>query len=319
MVEAKKTIRFMLNTFYGTPGANEFHSRTFQNSKNFYSAIQRLQKLSLNNKIIKEKSPLFIFSAGWRSGSTFLQRICTTSDRIIWGEPYAYSEPFQRMRDQVTPFTNLEWPDTHFFASSRSLDSLNQQWIANLYPEISEMLSAHCAYIHYLFEKPALRLGYKSWGIKEVRWNMNTALYLKLIFPEAKFLFLVRNPRNAWDSYKRRGKHWFWSWPDHMVKTPTQFGAIWATLAKEFAELHHLVDGFLVRYEDLKNSDTFNKLQSYLNFNITKPKDISLIGTSKTNYSAYDKDRSIKFVQYIENFQLRLKVKKIADRYGYKL
>ena len=44
-----------------------------------------------------EKGPVFLFSAGWRSGSTLLQRLITHGGEVMmWGEPFGALDALTR-------------------------------------------------------------------------------------------------------------------------------------------------------------------------------------------------------------------------------
>ena len=50
------------------------------------------------------QDPVFVLAAGWRSGSTWVQRGLMTSGQIvIWGEPYAYFLKDLNMRMSSLP------------------------------------------------------------------------------------------------------------------------------------------------------------------------------------------------------------------------
>ena len=203
--------------------------------------------------------PVFVLSAGWRSGSTLLQRLVMSSGEIlIWGEPYDRACYVQDLAHSLRQFT-AEYPPGHFFvdhhledvqesAASRGA-SLAGSWIANLYPHPRDLHAAHRAFLHRLYEAPAAEAGFGRWGLKEVRLSIDHALYLRWLFPGARFLFLVRDPYRAYRSYRHLGP-WYDRWPDRPVLTPTEFGRLWRRLVGGFVELGESV-GRVLRHEDL--------------------------------------------------------------------
>ena len=77
--------------------------------------------------------PVFILSAGWRSGSTLLQRLVSSGEgRFIWGEPYDRSMIIQNMAQSLAPFEE-KYPLDRFIQSVEQ-NSVAQIWAANLYP-----------------------------------------------------------------------------------------------------------------------------------------------------------------------------------------
>ena len=82
-----------------------------------------------------------------------------------------------------------------------------------------------------------------------------------------RFLFLIRNPYDAWRSCAARaakGWKWFHRWPDEPV-TVSSFASHWRRLAANFIENHHRVNGLIVRYEDLSRGE-HSGVDEYLGF-----------------------------------------------------
>ena len=212
-------------------------------------------------------SPVFILSAGWRSGSTLLQRMvmARNPDIIIWGEPYAAASPILALADQLRPFS-ATWPDPVAFVEQHGAD-LAAEWIANLYPPAGSFRAAHLAYAETLFAQPARALGRPQWGLKEVRFGADQVRYLRWLYPQAKFVFLVRNPLDAYRSYRSR-LNWYARWPDRMVSDPYDFGAHWGRLCRDFRMLERQSVGPLIRYEALGEDATARTLRDYLGWEI---------------------------------------------------
>jgi len=215
-------------------------------------------------------APIFIFSAGWRSGSTLLQRLISASNEVlIWGEAGGaldyFTESFscyeQMLGDGNQRFKHgFGGNGAVEFAKFKSeLDQKNHFWSACMNPPIEQVTDNFRGFLEKMYGQPAIKLGYPSWGVKEVRSGIDTALFLKRIFPDAKFLFLVRNPFDVITSIKKR------NWMDHIDHPlPIIFYAQhWKKLANEFKQTDF---GLLIKYEDLI-CDQFEiqKLRDYLN------------------------------------------------------
>jgi hypothetical protein len=214
--------------------------------------------------------PIFIFAAGWRSGSTFLQRmIISTHQALIWGETMG---GINLLANAALLYKDsLAGPD-----DPRSMDGVTgnggeqfrqflnagkygaHKWIANLNPPLETVYEAFRSILKALYANTALQLGYPRWGIKEVQSGIETANFLRLLYPDAKFIFLVRNPLDCLTSIKRR--NWIGRAND---RNRLRFYAThWARLAREF---RHADFGYLLRYEDLLAQDGIIKqLQDYL-------------------------------------------------------
>jgi hypothetical protein len=229
-----------------------------------------------------ESSPIFILSAGWRSGSTLLQRmICSTSDTIIWGEPYAYCDLVPSLAGQFLPFSK-DWPNPSWFRSLGSAD-LKNDWIANLYPSLFDLREAHKSYFERLLRTPAVKAGYKNWGFKEVRLTIEDAAYLRWLFPRCRLLLLVRNPYDAYLSYKGIGTRNYIHWPDKPIFTPWQWGRMWARSASGFRLKAAQIDALLVRYEDLSSRETAQAIGNYLGAEVPPASEMSKVANEKSN------------------------------------
>lgn len=200
-----------------------------------------------DHEIICE-NPIFIFSAGWRSGSTLLQRlVCSDASTIIWGEPFGDRIPIPRLAATIADF-NATDPTLPYAIENMSGD-LSRQWIANLNPGVDALYCAHLAYFENLFGKPAKKIGFDRWGIKAVRLSAYHAMYLKWLYPKAKFLFLVRHPLFTYQSYKDR--RWYSIKPAHPMNNVLKFMVHWRYIAKSFCKEFKTVDAMFLRYEDL--------------------------------------------------------------------
>jgi hypothetical protein len=217
--------------------------------------------------VAEAAQPVFILSAGWRSGSTLLQRMVMAKnpDIIIWGEPYAAASPLQSLADQLRPFCDT-WPVEDYFVGRQGRD-LAQEWVANLYPPAESFRAAHLAYCDALFAAPARERGRGQWGLKEVRFGADEVRYLRWLYPQAKFVFLLRNPFDAYRSYRSR-LNWYARWPQRMVSNPYDFGLHWARLCRDFRELDRQGTGLLVRYEKLGEAETAAALCAHLGWEV---------------------------------------------------
>jgi hypothetical protein len=265
-----------------------------------------------------ENRPVFIFSAGWRSGSTLLQRLVMSSGEIlIWGEPYDQACYIQDMAQSLRQFT-AENPPDHFFldhyladvpeSAAERGESLSGAWIANLYPHPRDLQDAHRAFLKRLYEAPADTAGFGRWGLKEVRFSVDHALYLRWLFPGARFLFLVRNPYRAYRSYRHLGP-WYERWPDRPILTPTEFGRLWRRLAGGFIEQGESV-GRVLRHEDLTEGRVaVDELSEYLDL----PLNAEILGQRVTGRGP----REMALVPGSESRLLRRAVQPLAAALGY--
>lgn len=195
--------------------------------------------------------PVFAFSAGWRSGSTLLQRMLMSSgDILVWGEPYDNSGYVQRLCDSFRPFAAGMAQGATF--AGASTDEMAASWVANLYPRPGDLLEAHRAFFRALMADPAAAEGFPRWGFKETRLGHAEIRYLRILFPESLPVLLVRNPVDAWRSYCAGDSVWFASWPDRPIVSAADFAQMWNELASSMHKLSSEDEGvFMLRFEDL--------------------------------------------------------------------
>jgi hypothetical protein len=214
------------------------------------------------------EEPVFVFAAGWRSGSTLVQRMLMRQC-MIWGEPFGRATLIDSLSHPLQTFTD-NWPPDAVFRNLQesAKEELTREWIANLYPPPDALLNAHVGYVTTLYRAPAQELGYARWGFKEVRLTYEHAIYLKWLFPKAKFVFLYRNPYACYRSFQSL-KAAYVRWPDQPINSPETFGQHWVRLAQGFVSHHRDVDGIILKYEDL-SEPTFDptSVNRYLGFEI---------------------------------------------------
>lgn len=202
------------------------------------------------DQVDDQSSPVFILSAGWRSGSTLMQRLVVSSGEItIWGEPLGDTGLIQRLGAAIANIS-YKFPDDSYIDEGKSLSGLSNKWIANLTPPISYLRSSHRALLEEWLGRPAKEIhGAPRWGLKEVRLTIDHARYLNWLFPNARFIFIYRDLFDAYKSW--RGNTWGSVWPGYFSWSPIAFARHWRFLVEGYLSGYKDVDGILVKFEDL--------------------------------------------------------------------
>ncbi len=304
--------RLLSDAFRGPAQARAAHRQALLQQPCISSGVAQLQMLSPSNGADDPEAPIFLLSAGWRSGSTLLQRLIMSDSRVlIWGEPYDECGLIQVLADSMKAF-RPGWPPQEYFYDGTPPDQLSGEWIANLFPSLEDWRSGQRALFDTMFAEPARRAGAAHWGIKEVRLDAAHCAYLRWLYPKARFVFLYRNPLEAYRSYCRYGRSWYDIFPDRPVFTPTAFGLHWRKLMQGYLRDAKALDALVIRYEDLVTGRApLEQLEAYLNIRIDRSVLKAKVGTSERGG---EKAR----VSALEQWLLRRAVAPVAESLGYK-
>lgn len=234
--------------------------------------------------------PIFLFSSSWRSGSTLLQRYITaTGEVLVWGETggalNAIAEAVADW-DQITADSSRRFPCgtggngeaayQKFVAAPKGEHA--SLWIANLSPPHANILASLRNLFDTLYRQRAQEFGYPRYGFKETRCDVNTARQLQILFPDARFVFLVRNPLDVILSIKRR--QWMGRPAGHA--TLKYYADHWRTRAMQFRQADF---GLTMRYEDfIVDPDLQDRILDYLDIKNKPPADF--IRTSQVDWKA---------------------------------
>ena len=308
-------VEYFRSAFTGTPQARSQLLQALAAGADIGSGVAELQRLCPGDAGRDPEAPVFLLSAGWRSGSTMLQRLIMSDPRVLlWGEPFDECGPVQAMAGMVRAFRS-GWPPPDYYISHhgnvRPVD-LTDDWIANLFPAPETIRASHRAYFDAAYSAPARRAGCERWGIKEVRLTVDHARYLKWLYPNATFVFLYRDPFAAYRSYCRFGRNWYDLFPHQPMFTPAAFGRHWRELLLGFMRADPSLGGLLVRYEDLVagKPDVLQRIERHLDLRL----DASILGQKVgTSERGGRKAR----VSWLERTLLQRAVAPLAEELGY--
>ena len=250
-----------------------------------------------------KESPIFICSAGWRSGSTMLQRaIIDTSKVLMWGESggalnhlrLSY-EAYEQMLESGNIKFNTGYGGNGLEQFNLFQDNSSRRsnlWIASMNPPIEQFQESFKSFFESIYLSNAQKLSYQRWGVKDVMADIDTARWLNNIFPKAKFIFLIRNPLDCMLSIKRRN----WMDVDDPVKALKYYAQSWKKLAFEFRQADF---GHVVYYEKiLQDKKIIDDLAEYLEL---PELDGNFIGTSKVDWKASNDNQ----LTFYEKFRLK--------------
>lgn len=296
----------------GPAQARAQHSQSLRQGPDVMAGVAQLQKLCPADATNDPEAPIFLLSAGWRSGSTLLQRLIMSDSRVlIWGEPYDECGLIQALAASMKAF-RPGWPPQEYFYDGTPPNQLSGEWIANLFPSLEDWRKGQRALFDAMFAAPAKRAGAARWGIKEVRLDAEHCAYLRWLFPKARFVLLYRNPLEAYRSYCRYGRSWYNTFPDQPVFTPTAFGTHWRKLMQGYLRDAKALDALVIRYEDLVSGRTsLDELEAYLNITIDRTVLKAKVGTS-------ERGGEMAQVNALERWLLRRAVAPVAEALGYK-
>lgn len=253
MFRRKVSLRTELRKVFGSPAALKSRRASRWRAAHPEAGVRAFLQLAATGDQACDARPIFIFSAGWRSGSTLLQRLVCSSDKVLlWGEPYDQVRVVQMMAQSLAPFC-ADWPPPAYYNELTDLGDVSQRWIANLYPKPEAVLKGYRCLLEESFAKPAETSGAERWGLKEVRFGLAEAILLKGLFPSARFLFIQRDLVDAYLSYRSFSvrQDWYANWPHGQAATVYGFARHWRRLSEEFPEAVSETGGMLIDYDRL--------------------------------------------------------------------
>jgi hypothetical protein len=204
------------------------------------------------------KNPVFIFSAGPACGAKFVQELVSSSKEVlVWSAPAgALNHILEAMRLMDMSLS----PGVIGVLSGASKNKVQKKilkpeddarpHVANMRFSVKHMQRSFQQLFSTLYGMPSSKFGFQTWGISDHTANRQTCDMLRLIFPDPKFIFVIRHPVDCLRQIKKASirprDHWGRLLEE---KSPVDwFAANWARLADDF---YQMPNTFSIRYEDI--------------------------------------------------------------------
>jgi hypothetical protein len=313
---SNRFLRSVVSSLVGPRYTWGLAARTKRLAGDLPARLQEMLRRTSEEARLDEDQPVFVLSAGWRSGSTLLQRMIMENNKglLLWGEPFPHSNIQDGLLNQFRAFTS-DWPPRPYFLSGMKLKDPSDTWVANLYPDVDDLLRAHRRFYYALFAEPAHKAGWRNWGLKEVRLTIEHATYLRVLYPKCKIILLYRNPFDAYLSFSREDTTVFRTWPDRFVSTPYVFGRNWAEITRGYLEGHKRVGALLIQYEHLDDPATVERLRAYLGWAVPRASEMRRI--REPDYSQAARKVQRDSLRAIERTLLKLATRSVLCDAGY--
>lgn len=209
------------------------------------------------------RPPVFVLSAGWRSGSTAVQRLIVSGgEAFVWGEPYPTGRLLARLTRMAAEATAADNGTERVLVPEDVDRSLSQRWIAISNPPSSAVVQGVRAMLESTYWPPVADSEFTTWGTKEVALTRMQIDTLALAFPDAHFVCVVRNPVDAYRSFRRFVVSGVTttdspSSPLRRVAGPRAYGQVWRDMAETFRQRQSDPRFHVYRHEDIAGQKSF--------------------------------------------------------------
>jgi hypothetical protein len=207
--------------------------------------------------------PVFVLSAGWRSGSTALQRlIISGGTAFIWGEPYPTSRLLARLERIAVEVGVVDGRPDRVLSGADLIPEISSSWVATTNPPAAAVMGGIRAMLQETYWSPLRDTTFTSWGAKEVVATPDQIHLLAELFPEAHFVCVVRDPAAAYRSFRRFVVSGVTTRPGASTRLgwvtgPVGYGHNWVRMARTFREFRNDPRFQVFRHEDITGDAGF--------------------------------------------------------------
>jgi hypothetical protein len=206
---------------------------------------------------------VFVLSAGWRSGSTALQRlIISGGTAFVWGEPYPTSRLLPRLQRIAVEVGVVDGQPDRVLGGADLSAEMSHAWVAMTNPPADAVMAGIRAMLQETYWGPLRDTGFTSWGLKEVVATPEQIQLLRQVFPEAHVVCVVRDPTTAYRSFRRFVVSGVTTRPGsatrlRWVNGPVGYAENWVRSARAFRGLAGDPRVHLFRHEDIAHDPGF--------------------------------------------------------------
>lgn len=243
-------------------GATRTGRRLWQRSllsSAYRRSVREPDSLFLEHYPPSDYQPILVFGAGWRCGSTAVQRLISSSPSAhIWGEALLGLGLAPGLRQVAARSCAQAAVFPQRFSDEGRLAPTSGKWVATTYPCIDSTLRGMASHVASTLgdrHKPG-----SAWGSKEVALHPSDVAFFVQLFPRARVVFLIRDPFKAYASFSETinsAPVTTASGRIQWVTSPAGFGRHWARLAS-FMRVEATRSGALIlRYENIIEDEKF--------------------------------------------------------------
>lgn len=209
------------------------------------------------------RPPVFVLTAGWRSGSTAVQRLIVSGgEAFVWGEPFQTSRLLARLDRIARESTVADGASPRLIRTEEFKTALALEWLATTNPEVEYLMTGVRDLLQAAYWTPLMATSFATWGVKEVTLTPAQIRFLLALFPDAHFVCIVRNPVDAYDSFRdfvvrgvtpsgRPDSQLTWT------RGPASYARVWRGMARTLREAQGQKNVSVFRYEDINGRPEF--------------------------------------------------------------
>ena len=198
------------------------------------------------SQYVQQLTPLFITAPTARNGVTLLQRLVNSSRKmIVYGENMNFMSSLPKL---VHSSVQVHTDRTEEFDAARKqfLEQTTEGWTSNLWPEPQPfMMIAFEAFYKSAatYQQLSEKYGYQRWGIKNPLNEPQMIERMRILMPQARFVFIYRNPIDVIKSAKSRA---FITNVDQLRQYAIQWREVLSAVVK-----YGFPNVWVLKYEDL--------------------------------------------------------------------